>query len=156
MRSAWPLVGGLRLQEESPNRGFAGRTTPRRKRGNTYHRSFVQEVGGAVVKTLAIRLEDDQHAQLTVVASLGDLTITDAIRQAIDEWIKSRKSQPELTAKAQSMLDEIERDAAQRREAIATLFGGDAAGAEAKTSEEGESPGSRRSPRGKGGTSAES
>jgi predicted transcriptional regulator len=75
------------------------------------------------MKTLAIRLDDDLHAQLSVIATLGELTITDAIRQAIEQWIEQKKSQPELTSRAQSALDEIERDAAQRRSAIATLFG---------------------------------
>lgn len=107
------------------------------------------------MKTLAIRLEDDLHAQLSMVAQLGELTITDAIRQAIDQWIETKRSQPELAARAQSVLDEIENDAAQRREAIATLFGSDTASA-AKTTEEGEPPSSRRSPRGKGGEAASS
>lgn len=107
------------------------------------------------MKTLAIRLDDDLHAQLSVIANLGELTTTDAIRQAIEQWIETKKSQPELTSRAQSVLDEIERDAAQRRSAIATLFGSDPASA-AKTTEEGEPAGSRRSPRGKGGDSASS
>ena len=107
------------------------------------------------MKTLAIRLEDDLHAQLSVIAQLGELTVTDAIRQAIEQWIEERRSAPELTARAQSVLDEIERDAAQRRSAIATLFG-DTPKAEAKTTEGGEPSSSRRSPRGKGGDSASS
>ena len=36
------------------------------------------------MKTLAIRLEEDQHAQLTMIAQLEQLTVVDAIRQAID------------------------------------------------------------------------
>ena len=35
------------------------------------------------MKTLAIRLEDDLHAQLTMVAQLGELTITDAISNSL-------------------------------------------------------------------------
>jgi predicted transcriptional regulator len=107
------------------------------------------------VKTLAIRLEDDLHAQLTMVAQLGELTITDAIRQAIDQWIELKRSQPELAARAQSVLDEIENDAAQRRSAIATLFGGSSDGTPATTDQpEGETP--QRRTRGKGGESASS
>ena len=52
------------------------------------------------MKTLAIRLDDDLHAQLSVVAQLGDLTVTDAIRQAIEQWIERQRSAPELTARA--------------------------------------------------------
>jgi hypothetical protein len=108
------------------------------------------------VKTLAIRLEDDLHAQLTMVAQLGELTITDAIRQAIDQWIEQKRSQPELAARAQSVLDEIENDAAQRRSAIATLFGGssDDTPATESSAPEGETP--QRRTRGKGGEPASS
>ena len=102
------------------------------------------------MKTLAIRLEDDLHAQLSVLAQLSELTVTDAIRQAIEQWIEQKRSAPELTTRAQSVLDEIERDAAQRRLAIATLFGEKAEPA-AKTTTETEQSSSRRTTRGKGG-----
>ena len=48
------------------------------------------------MKTLAIRLEDDTHAQLSMLAQLEELTVTDAIRQAIDSYIEAKRSQPEL------------------------------------------------------------
>ncbi len=101
------------------------------------------------MKTLAIRLEDDLHAQLGVLAQLSELTVTDAIRQAIEQWIEQKRSAPELTTRAQSVLDEIERDAAQRRLAIATLFGETEAAP--KTTTETEQTSSRRAQRGKGG-----
>ncbi|HUD05459.1 MAG TPA: hypothetical protein VMR18_00860 [Candidatus Saccharimonadales bacterium] len=117
--------------------------------------THVVNTGGCSVKTLAIRLEDDLHAQLTMVAQLGELTITDAIRQAIDQWIETKRSQPELAARAQSVLDEIENDAAQRRSAIATLFGGSSDGSPVTENQpEGETP--QRRSRGKGGESATS
>lgn len=75
------------------------------------------------MKTLAIRLDDDLHAQLSVLAQLRDSTITDEIRQAIESHLASSKRSPELTARAQGVLDDIERDAQGRRAAIATLFG---------------------------------
>jgi antitoxin component of RelBE/YafQ-DinJ toxin-antitoxin module len=109
------------------------------------------------VKTLAIRLDDDLHAQLSVIAQLGELTITDAIRQAIEQWIETKKSQPELTSRAQSVLDDIERDAAQRRSAIATLFGSSGE-PEAKTETEsmGFRPPAKRAARSKGDDPASS
>lgn len=112
------------------------------------------------MKTLAIRLEDDLHAQLSVIAQLSELTVTDAIRQAIEQWIEQKRTAPELTARAQSILDEIERDAAQRRSAIATLFGETP---EPKTTAETDQsgtlgfappPSSGRTSRGKGGEPA--
>jgi len=75
------------------------------------------------MRTLAIRLEDELHAQLTVIAQLEELTITDAIRQAIGQFIATKRAQPDLTARAEEVLADIDRDAAQRREAIAVLFG---------------------------------
>ena len=76
------------------------------------------------MKTLAIRLEDDQHAQLGMIAKLEELTVTDAIRQAIDQWIESKRSNPELQERAEAVLADIERDAATRRGAINALLGG--------------------------------
>lgn len=75
------------------------------------------------VKTLAIRLEPTQHAQLSLIAQLRGNTITDEIRSAVEAHIASAKAAPELASQAASVLDSIERDAAARRDAIATLFG---------------------------------
>jgi hypothetical protein len=77
------------------------------------------------VKTLAIRLEENQHAQLSMIAQLENLTMIDAIRQAIDQWIEARRDRPELKQRAKSLLDEIEQEAATRRGAIAALLGSD-------------------------------
>jgi predicted DNA-binding protein len=86
------------------------------------------------VKTLAIRLEPDLHAQLSLIAQLRASTITDEIRQAIEAHIVVAKTAPELAERADTALEDIERDAAARREAIATLFGGDQPTAPATTS----------------------
>jgi hypothetical protein len=75
------------------------------------------------VKTLALRLEPDQHAQLSLIAQLRGSTITDEIRAAVEAHIASAKTAPELAAQADSVLEDLERDATARREAIATLFG---------------------------------
>jgi predicted transcriptional regulator len=75
------------------------------------------------VKTLAIRLEPDLHQQLSLIAQLRDSTITDEIRQAIESHVALVKSNPELAGKADAVIDDIEREAAARRDAIATLFG---------------------------------
>jgi predicted DNA-binding protein len=77
----------------------------------------------AGVKTLAIRLEPDLHAQLSLIAQLRDSTLTDEIRTAIEAHIALAKTAPELAAQADSVLEIIEREAIARRAAIATLFG---------------------------------
>jgi hypothetical protein len=75
------------------------------------------------MKTLAIRLEDEQHARLTILAKLSDLSVTDAIRTAIDTHLQTLAADPELSAKAEALTATIEQEAAEQREAIKALFG---------------------------------
>jgi predicted transcriptional regulator len=105
------------------------------------------------MKSLAIRLDDDVHAQLSVLAQLEDLTVTDAIRQAIATFIESKCQNPELTARAEAVLADIDRDAASRRDAIASLFEAKALPGQPET---GETNTSARSGRSRGNRSAES
>ncbi len=77
------------------------------------------------VKTLAIRLEPDVHAQLSLIAHLRDSTITDELKEAVTTHIANVKAAPELAARADSVIEDIEREATARRAAIATLFGDD-------------------------------
>jgi hypothetical protein len=86
--------------------------------------SVTDSPGRGSIKTLAIRLDNDTHAQLSLIAQLRGSTITDEIRTAIEAHIAAVKTAPELAGKADAVLEEIEREAAARREAIATLFGG--------------------------------
>lgn len=103
------------------------------------------------MKTVALRLDDEMHDQLTMIAQLNELTQADAIREAIEQWITLKRSAPELTEWAQSMLDDVDRDAARRRSAIARLLGETS---EPKPTEGTEPPHTRRTPRGKGGEPA--
>jgi hypothetical protein len=105
-------------------------------------------------KTLAIRLEEAQHAQLTMIAQLEELTVTDAIRQAIDQWIESRRNNPQLQQRAEAVLADIERDANTRRGAIAALLGNETSGPAGAESTGGRASG--RSSRAKGGEPATS
>lgn len=82
--------------------------------------------GKAGVKTLAIRLEPETHAQLSLIAQLRGNTITDEIKAALDAHISGVKQTPDLAARAGSVLEDIEREALARRTAIATLFGSEA------------------------------
>ncbi len=75
------------------------------------------------MKTLAIRLDDDQHAQLSVLAQLRGSSITDEIRSALDQHLVASQHDPDLSTRAQAVLEDIERDARARQAAIATLFG---------------------------------
>lgn len=74
-------------------------------------------------KTLAIRLTEQQRAQLDIVAQLNGRTVTEEIRLAIEHWIEQTRSNPQLVAKADTARAEIEREAEARRSAITALFG---------------------------------
>ncbi len=74
------------------------------------------------MKTLAIRLEDDSHARLTILSKLSGLSVTDTIRTAIDEYLNTLAAQPDITAKAEALTSEIEREAAEQRSAIQALL----------------------------------
>jgi hypothetical protein len=104
------------------------------------------------MKTMAIRLEEDQHAQLTMIAQLEELTVTDAIRQAIDQWVEARRSNPQLQQRAEAVLAEIERDASTRRGAIAALLGNETPGTSGSGTPGGQASG--RSPKAKGGSTS--
>lgn len=93
--------------------------------------------GKAGIKTLAIRLEPDLHAQLSLIAQLRGSTIADEIRTAIEAHITLARTAPELAAQATNVLDDIEREAVARRAAIATLFGDDQAPTPSTTSARG-------------------
>jgi plasmid stability protein len=73
-------------------------------------------------KTLAIRLDDDVHAQLQVIARLLDSSIADEIRQAIAAHLQTKRSDPELSSRASQVRESIEHEAQVRQDAIANLF----------------------------------
>ena len=61
------------------------------------------------MKTLAIKLEDGTHGQLTAIAQLEGQPVTLLIKQAVELFIESKRNHPELTARAADALEEIER-----------------------------------------------
>lgn len=75
------------------------------------------------MKTLAIRLDDDVHARLVILAKLADVSLTDAIRQAIESQIQVMSSDPSLSAKAEALREEIDREAREQQGALSLLFG---------------------------------
>lgn len=44
-----------------------------------------------MAKTMSLRLDDQQAAMLELVARADDQSLTDAVRQAIDEHIEARR-----------------------------------------------------------------
>lgn len=75
------------------------------------------------MKTLAIRLEDEQHARLVLLTKLSGVSLTDAIRTAIENHIAALAANTDISAKAEGALADIEREAGEQRAALAALFG---------------------------------
>lgn len=75
------------------------------------------------VKTLAIRLDGDLHNRLTILAKLTGISITDAIRTAIEKEVEAMAANPETAARAADFQDAIARQADAQRAAIEALFG---------------------------------
>jgi len=98
------------------------------------------------MKTLAIRLDDELHAQLSVLAQLSGTSLTEEIRQALEAHLKAMRDNPELTKRAKAVSEEIEHEAQSRQAAIATLFGsaekssGGPKASSKRPSDEGETP----------------
>lgn len=94
-------------------------------------------LGYGPVKTLAVRLNESTRAQLDIIAQLNDRTVTDEIRLAIEAWIEKTKSDPSVLQRAEAVRAEIEREAATKRDAIASIF--ESGSAQPKTSPRGKS-----------------
>ena len=75
------------------------------------------------VKTLAIRLPDELHAQLVLVAQLDGVSLAEAIRQAVESSISRRREEGDLASRAEAALAQIEQEAALRRTALQALLG---------------------------------
>lgn len=77
------------------------------------------------VKTLGIRLPDELHTQFVLVAQLDGLSLTDAIRKAVELYVATKRNEGDFAQRAAAALEEIEREAASRRSVIQALFGSD-------------------------------
>ncbi|ODT41123.1 MAG: hypothetical protein BGO45_12925 [Microbacterium sp. 71-36] len=74
------------------------------------------------MKPLAVRLNEPTRTQLDIIAQLNDRTVTDEVRLAIEAWIDKIKADPAIQRRAKDVRDEIEREAAGKRDAIAAIF----------------------------------
>ena len=83
------------------------------------------------LKTIAVRVQEGLHAQLSFIAQLSGTSISEEIRRAIETRITAVRDDPELIARAEQVRDQIEREAAARTAAIAGFMGGSAVGGSA-------------------------
>ncbi|GAA2387532.1 MULTISPECIES: DNA-binding protein [Gordonia] len=75
------------------------------------------------MKTLAVRLDDELHARIGMLSKLSGMTVTDTIRTAIEKHLDTLANDPAITAKAEELRAEIEKDAELQRQALSALFG---------------------------------
>jgi predicted DNA-binding protein len=75
------------------------------------------------MKTIAIRLDDEVSEMLGLVAQLEGTTQIDQIREAIAAHLEKKVAGGDLTARAQTALDDVEREASAKRKAIEQLVG---------------------------------
>jgi len=57
-------------------------------------------------KAMSLRLSGDQAAQLAAVARTEDVPISEAVREAIREHIKVRRTDPEFQQRLKQQLEE--------------------------------------------------
>ncbi len=93
------------------------------------------------VKTLGIQLPDATHAQFSLIASLSGLSLKDAVLEAVDLYIATKREA--LAEKASEALVEIEKEAALKRASLTALFGTQPDAAEASKPAK---PAGKRSP----------
>jgi hypothetical protein len=82
-----------------------------------------EPTGRGSVKTLAIRLPNELHAQLVIVASLEGASLNDTICGAIEELIERKRADGDLAAQAAKVLAEMDQEAEVRRQALQALLG---------------------------------
>jgi predicted transcriptional regulator len=59
-----------------------------------------------MAKTMTLRLSDEQARQLEAVARVDETTVSDAVRQAIDERIAARRADQDFQKRLRRMLEE--------------------------------------------------
>lgn len=93
----------------------------------------MSEASGRGYKTIAVRLPDDEHAQLVLIAALEELSLSDSLRMAVQHLIAKKREGGDLAAQAAKALEEMEAEAAMKRAALQALMGPTGGGAESPT-----------------------
>ncbi|WP_082393191.1 hypothetical protein [Nocardia arizonensis] len=72
-------------------------------------------------KTMAIRVDPEIHAELSLIAQLRGKTLADEHLQAVLNHIEKAREESDLAERAEQAIADIEREAALRRDAINRL-----------------------------------
>ncbi len=76
------------------------------------------------MRTIAIRVEDEYHEVLTLLAKLSGRPLVEEVKEALDDHVARKRSETDLSAQAQVALDEIDKETAARRKALQGLLKG--------------------------------
>jgi hypothetical protein len=85
------------------------------------------------MRTLAVRVTPDYHAQLTMVAQVDGISLTDLMMKALDSYMATRREAPEFKAKVQAALEEAEAQMARTRAMLLGTLPDEGAAADAPT-----------------------
>ncbi len=75
------------------------------------------------VTPLAVRMPEELRTHLDILAQLNGRPTTEECRVALETWVLNAKSDPKVTARAQQVAAEIEREAQAKRDAISSTIG---------------------------------
>jgi hypothetical protein len=73
------------------------------------------EPKGSDLRTLAVRVSPDFHAQLSMVAQVDETSLTDLMMLALENHIAARREASDFKAKVQAALEEAEAQMARTR-----------------------------------------
>ena len=73
------------------------------------------EPKGSDVRTLAVRVSPDYHAQLSMVAQVDEMSLTDLMMAALDQYMAVRRESDDFKAKVQKALEDAEAQMARTR-----------------------------------------
>jgi hypothetical protein len=73
------------------------------------------EPKGSDLRTVAVRVSPDFHAQLSMVAQVDEVSLTDLMMTALENHIAARREAPDFKAKVQKALEDAEAQMARTR-----------------------------------------
>jgi hypothetical protein len=71
--------------------------------------------GNDAQRTLAVRVSPDYHAQLSIVAQVDEMSLTDLMMKALDNHMAARRESEDFKAKVQKALEDAEAQMARTR-----------------------------------------
>jgi hypothetical protein len=73
------------------------------------------EAKNSDVRTIALRVPPDYHAQITLVAQVDEITLVDLMQRALDKYVAERRAASDFQEKVAAALAEAEAQMARTR-----------------------------------------